>query len=80
MSGDVLNVVRDVLALFEHTEGIDEPWSRSEEAFEEHFGASYEELASKVTMLSSDQNARYAATLVVNPEAAVLWVLAMGVV
>jgi hypothetical protein len=77
---DVLNVVRDVLALFEHAEGVDEPWARSEEAFTDHFGASYEELASKVTMLSSDQASRYAATLAVNPEAAVLWVLAMSTV
>jgi hypothetical protein len=80
MTGDVLNVVRDVLALFEHSEGVDEPWSRSEEAFEDHFGASYAELASKVTELNADQSARYAATLAVNPEAAVLWVLAMNVV
>ena len=79
MADDVLGVVRDVLALFEHAEGVDEPWARSEEAFEEHFGASYEELTSKVTMLSSDQAARYSATLVVNPEAAVLWVLAMSI-
>jgi len=85
---DVLGVVRDVLALFEHAAGhegqdpgsSDEPWTRSEENFEAHFGRSYQELAHKVTELSSDQATRYAATLKVNPEAAVLWVLAMDVV
>ena len=82
---DVVGVVRDVLALFEHAAGqepggSDEPWTRSEENFEAHFGRSYQELAHKITELSSDQATRYAATLKVNPEAAVLWVLAMDVV
>ena len=76
---DAVGIAHQILKLFEGEEvAIGEPWARDEGLFEEHFGVPYEELARKVPMLSADQSARYEATLKVNPEAAVLWVLAMG--
>lgn len=78
---DIVEVAQSVLRLFvtdAGEEAIDEPWARSDEAFCEHFGARYEEFASKIPLLSGDQSRKYEATLKVNPEAAVLWVLAMG--
>ena len=76
---DIVGAANNILALFAtNDEKIDKPWARDESAFEDHFGASYMELVEKLPLLSSDQHARYAATLEVNPEAAVLWVLAMS--
>lgn len=77
---DVVSVAQDILSLLVNEEGIDEPWARNEIAFADHFGSSYEEFVGKVTLLSADQHARYEATLKVNPEAAVLWVVAMSAV
>ena len=62
------------------TDVADEPWARDEEMFLDHFGVPYEEFAVRLPMLSADQHKRYADTLVVNPEAAVLWVISMGAV
>ena len=77
---DLVNLAQDILALFAHDGEvlIDEPWARDELTFEGHFGTSYEEFAAKVTLLGADQHARYEATLKVNPEAAIVWVLAMS--
>jgi hypothetical protein len=75
---DLAQGLEGLLALFKDDECIGEPWARSEEQFEKHFGQSYEEFAVKLTGLTSDQHARYAATLDVNPEAAVLWVVMMS--
>ena len=76
---DAVGIAHQILKLFEGEEvAVGEPWARDEGLFEEHFGAPYEELARKVPMLSADQSVRYEATIKVNPEAAVLWVLAMG--
>ena len=80
---DIVEVAQNVLRLFVTDAGeaaIDEPWARSDEAFHEHFGACYEDFASKIPLLSGDQGQKYEATLKINPEAAVLWVLAMDVV
>lgn len=48
-----------------------------EGAFLAHFGVPFEEYAEMVSMLSQSQLDLLRATLDVNPEAAVLWVLAM---
>lgn len=77
---DIVDVARDILALLVSEENINEPWARDEVAFADHFGASYEEFAQKVTLLGADQHARYEATLRVNPEAAVLWVVSMSAI
>lgn len=77
----IVEVAQSVLKLFiteDGEEGIDEPWARSEEAFAEHFGAHYAEFASRIPLLSGDQSRKYEDTLKVNPEAAILWVLAMN--
>jgi hypothetical protein len=80
MAPDLVELAQNILALFAQDGEVlvDEPWARDEIAFEQHFGASYEEFATKVTLLGSDQHARYTATLKVNPEAAIVWVLAMN--
>lgn len=58
--------------------GADPPdWSRDEEAFLHHFGATAEEYQEIVDRLDPAQQRLLEATLEVNPEAAVLWVLAM---
>lgn len=77
---DIAQGLEGLLKLFKDEEQINEPWARDEEQFEEHFGHSYEEFALKIPQLSADQHTRYEATLKVNPEAAVIWVLAMSIV
>jgi hypothetical protein len=52
-------------------------WATDEESFLTHFGASYDEYLEIVARLSPDQSRMLGETLAVNPEAAVLWVLAM---
>ena len=75
---DIAQGLEGLLSLFKDEENINEPWARSKDEFANHFGQSYEEFAVKLTRLSADQHARYAATLAVNPEAAVLWVVMMS--
>ena len=77
---DLVQLAQNILALFAHDGEVlvDEPWARDEIMFEQHFGAPYEEFATKVTLLGSDQHVRYEATIKVNPEAAIVWVLAMN--
>ena len=75
---DIAQGVQGLVNLFAETDVADEPWARDEEMFLEHFGVPYEEFAVRLPMLSADQHKRYADTLVVNPEAAVLWVISMG--
>lgn len=55
----------------------EEPWATSEEAFYKHFGASYEDFSEIVKHLTPYQEDLFHATFEVNPEAAVLWILAM---
>ena len=76
---DAVGIAHQILKLFEGEQvALNEPWARDEQLFEEHFGMPYEALVSRVPMLSADQAKRYADTLKVNPEAAVLWILAMN--
>ena len=77
---DFLNAIgafKRVLELFTGTPGSDEPWAAGEEAFERHFGESYEMFMVILQHLSPGQAERFSATLQVNPEAAVLWILSM---
>ncbi len=54
-----------------------QPWEHDEEAFLRHFGVPFEEYALVVSHLSEEQQELLEATLEVNPEAAVLWILSM---
>lgn len=54
-----------------------QPWEQDEEAFLCHFGVPFEEYALIVSHLTDDQRALLEATIEVNPEAAVLWILSM---
>ena len=65
------------LDLFAGTPGSHEPWASNEETFERHFGVSYEDFVEMVGYLSPGQAEMLKKTLEVNPEAAVLWILAM---
>jgi hypothetical protein len=53
---------------------VDEPWANDEQAFEEHFGRSYEEFERLIGALDQANSQLYEKTLEVNPEAAVTWV------
>lgn len=53
------------------------PWLHDETSFYQHFGSPYEKYAEIVSLLSPEQTEMLQETLTVNPEAAVLWVLAM---
>jgi hypothetical protein len=63
--------------LFSGTPDSGEPWAADAAAFELHFGSSYAYFAEVLRHLDGEQSARFDATLEVNPEAAVVWVLAM---
>ncbi len=52
-------------------------WEHDEEAFHRHFGVPVEIYQEIVARLSDEQARLLEATLSVNPEAAVLWILAM---
>jgi hypothetical protein len=72
-----LGTFEKVLDLFAGSPAPHEPWAASEEAFGQHFGDSYEDFMALVGCLSPEQASLLEKTLEVNPEAAVLWVLAM---
>lgn len=74
---DIASIARDILKLFDADGTTSEPWARDEKAFEEHFGCDFEDFGRKMSLLSTDQVTKYEATLKVNPEAAVLWVVCM---
>jgi hypothetical protein len=57
--------------------GHDAGWANDENEFERHFGVPYEMFLEIVEHLSTDQKKLLDATADVNPEAAVLWILAM---
>jgi len=64
--------------IFRLTRGEKLPdWATDEESFLTHFGASYNAYLEVVAHLSPEQSRMLGETLAVNPEAAVLWVLAM---
>jgi hypothetical protein len=70
-----IGTFRRALGFFAGSPG--EPWAADEEAFERHFGESYGYFVEVVQHLSPEQEAMLKRTLEVNPEAAVLWILAM---
>ena len=72
-----IGAARHALAFFGSGLGSEEPWAADEEAFLKHFGAPYEYFVEIVRHLDQRQEALLHATLEVNPEAAVLWILAM---
>jgi hypothetical protein len=53
------------------------PWENDEVAFHAHFGVPFEAYAELVQHLNEQQQELLKATINVNPEAAVLWILAM---
>ena len=77
---NALGAIRKTLDFFAGTPDSSEPWAASEEAFERHFGGSYEFFVEVLQHLDDEQSARFDATMRVNPEAAVLWILSMDVV
>jgi hypothetical protein len=72
--------IQKVLSLFAGTPGSGEPWASNEEAFEVHFGESYGYFTEVLQHLSPEQGEMFEATIRVNPEAAVLWILSMETV
>jgi hypothetical protein len=56
------------------------PWETDAEAFFVHFGVPFESYQEVLAHLSEEQMHLLEATIEVNPEAAVLWVLAMEVI
>ena len=72
-----LGAARHALEFIQPEPGHDMAWPEDEAEFERHFGAPYEAFLEIVEHLSPDQKKLLDATLNVNPEAAVLWILAM---
>jgi hypothetical protein len=73
----LIDTAQRALSLLGGGPGSGEPWAASETEFERHFGAPYEAFAEIVQHLNREQEMLLQATLKVNPEAAVLWILAM---
>jgi hypothetical protein len=76
----VISASRKALELFRGVRDQPAPWTADAAEFERHFGVAYEDYAEVVELLSTEQKDLLRKTLDVNPEAAVLWVLAMDVV
>jgi len=72
-----LGAARNALSYIKQSPGYDASWTNDATEFERHFGVSHEEFLAIIEHLSLDQKALLDATIDVNPEAAVLWVLAM---
>jgi len=72
---ETLEHARGAIRSLRHREP--EPWEIDDGEFLAHFGVPVEELAERVALLSEEQGRLLTATIDVNPEAAVLWVLAM---
>lgn len=75
-----LSTVHKAIETFTSGSGSGESWATNEEAFEQHFGASYAYFTEILGHLSPEQNLRFERTMQVNPEAAILWILAMEAV
>jgi hypothetical protein len=75
-----LGAIRKTLDFFAGTPDSSEPWAAGEEAFEAHFGLPYALFTEILQHLDGEQGERFDATMKVNPEAAVLWILSMDVV
>jgi hypothetical protein len=72
-----IDAFKQILGAFTDTPDAGELWAADEKAFEQHFGESYETFTEILSHLSPEQEERFEATMRVNPEAAVLWILAM---
>ena len=77
---NALGAIRRTLDFFAGTPDSSEPWAASEEEFETHFGLPYALFSEILQHLNREQGERFDATMKVNPEAAVLWILSMDVV
>jgi hypothetical protein len=80
---DLLGFIGAAKKALEYTKAIpggEAPWLTDAIEFERHFGAPHEAFLEIVEHLSDEQRSLLEATLDVNPEAAVLWILAMDVV
>ena len=51
-----------------------EPWATDEDAFADHFGATYDNFVARVDLLNRSDHELYEKTFRVNPEAAVTWI------
>ncbi|HVP24127.1 MAG TPA: hypothetical protein VMS77_09485 [Conexivisphaerales archaeon] len=79
---DLLSVLRTAQGIGEAAKiftpaELQATWITDKESFFRHFGVSPEAYAHVLELLSPEQLDLYERTLAVNPEAAVLWVLAM---
>ena len=72
-----LGAARHALEFIRPAPGNDAKWATDEDEFERHFGVPYKVFLEIVEHLSPDQKKLLDATTNVNPEAAVLWILAM---
>jgi hypothetical protein len=75
-----LRAVRAVSGLAHDIVRQPAPWETDERAFFIHFGVPFEAYQEVLAHLSAEQAQVLEATIDVNPEAAVLWVLAMEAV
>ena len=73
----LIGTAQRALSLFSGGPGSNETWATSEAEFELHFGFPYAAFVEIVQHLNREQEVLLRATLEVNPEAAVLWILAM---
>jgi hypothetical protein len=72
-----IGAAQQALHYAKSTPGDSPLWLTDAIEFERHFGAPHEAFLEIVSHLSPDQYSLLEATLEVNPEAAVLWILAM---
>lgn len=68
----IFGLIGKTIGLFK-SGGPQEPWMENEEAFQAHFGQSYEDFAIILANLDQAHNELYEKTVKVNPEAAVVW-------
>ena len=73
----LIGSARKALSFFGGSPRSSEPWANNAEAFQIHFGVPYEAFLEIVGHLSPKQENLLHATMELNPEAAVLWILAM---
>ena len=72
-----IDAARQVRDAVRQARGCTEPWANDPEAFYRHFGVPHEAYAEVVSHMTEGQLDLLHRTIDVNPEAAVLWVLAM---
>jgi hypothetical protein len=72
-----IGAARNALSYIKPAPDHDASWANDVAEFERHFGVPYEGFIMIIEHLSVDQKKMLDATLEVNPEAAVLWILSM---